>query len=181
MRTFAEIMAAHEEEVSSPDGNIKARLKSGDVADFEFRPGTYERYTDVELASQLEGISRLIAVARRRARRRALRESLELDFEPEPATPDSPASRRVFERQDAEVVVVETSSVRVRVRGTRTWQVKIRPGTTRNMTEEMFKKDVALAAKRTLTRARSAMQTITELETGPSFILQGLTGLNLTK
>ena len=74
MRTYAEIISAHTEKVSSPDGHITATLSGTSVSHVEFAPGSYPRYTERSLEAQIIALVKLVIVAQKRVRRRAIEE-----------------------------------------------------------------------------------------------------------
>lgn len=174
MGTFAELMAGQDEEVTSPDGNIIARVTAGEIKGLAFRPGTYRQYNDAALEQQLAGLSRLVWVARTRARRNALRAALDGPYDPEPMRPDSSQARQATEEQENLVVTVAMSHVSVRVKGGTSWQVRVKAGTVREVSEEMFLREVASAAKSAIGQWRARMHMVRQDAYGPSFIYKGM-------
>lgn len=178
MGRFSEIMAAHNDVVTSPDGQIKARVRDGMVTGLEFKPDTFHRYTDTALAEQMEYFSKLIAVNRRRARRNALKQALGTDEDPRPRKPDSPAAREVADRQN-EVLnfVVRTENFKVHITDAHTWRIRLKPGTTQNLTEEQFVREAAEMAKLCIAQLRTRMHNLRHEVMGPSMILKGMSGV----
>ncbi|GLZ79550.1 hypothetical protein Afil01_43570 [Actinorhabdospora filicis] len=174
MGTFADHIAAQDDEVRSPDGNITARVTGGEIKGLAFKPGTYEQYSDAALELQLAGLSRLVWVARARARRDALRAAVDGPYDPEPMRPDSAQSRQALEEQQNLVVDVEMTHVTVRVEGGTSWRVKVKAGTVREVPEELFLREVATAATTAIGHWRARMHMVRQEAYGPSFIYKGM-------
>lgn len=174
MGTFADHIAAQDEEITSPDGNITARVTGGEIKGLAFKPGTYRNYSDAALEHQLAGLSRLVWVARARARRNALRAALDGPYDPEPMQPDSSAARKAREEQANLVVDVKMSHVTVRVEGGTSWRVKVKAGTVREVPEDMFLREVAMAATTAIGHWRARMHMVRQDAYGPSFIYKGM-------
>jgi hypothetical protein len=129
--------------VTSPDGNIRARIDNAVQVDVEFLPGSFPRYDEPRLARQLArlGVNTFIGFKRGRteAYRRAYAMSAE---EAERAARPSTDPRRVRYEEQLDRLRGEGRSaggvIEVTTVGMLRWSVDIRPGSIRRLGEEEF-------------------------------------------
>lgn len=172
---FARTMAAHNETVVSPDGNITAIVSGGAVTGMRFRPGSYRGYTDPALATELTRLAKLVWVSRLRARHTATRAVYgDPNAEVRRRIPSTPAQRRVRERTEKKKITVSGAHVRLTVLGGTKWTVYIEPGTIDTVAEEAFIREFAQLVKQAISTWRTVINLIRREEHGPSFVLQGL-------
>lgn len=144
--------------MASPDQNIQVRFSNGsDGSDVEiwFRPNTYRRYREDDLAHQLARLGSTTWVAYFRARAESHRRSQGLGVDEaadaERSLLEMPNRREYKEALNAiEAEGVSPSGVvRIRTKGLLEWSVEIEPGTVRAFSEE-----------RLLTELRSAFRSL---------------------
>ena len=176
MPTFAEAMARQNDVVTSPDGNIKARIEGGNITDLQFRPDTFERYTDTGLAEQLEYFSKLVAVQRVRSRRKALKEALGDGYQDGSRKPVSSAEREAARRENEIDVQVKSSNIKCTLLDAHNWKISIRPGTTKNVSEEAFIQEAGQVTKEMISQLRAKLHAMRMDVYGPSHIYKGMAG-----
>ncbi|ADD41850.1 hypothetical protein [Stackebrandtia nassauensis] len=130
-------------EVTSPDGNIKAKLVAGEQLTVAFRPGTYARYDERGLEHQLSRLAMLAWTGYRRgffeAKGRAEDISAK-DAEKEHLNHWDANTRR-YNEEMAQIVARGKSSgnvIRAQAKGLAFWKVEIRDGTLASMDEATF-------------------------------------------
>lgn len=140
---------------TSPDANIRVRIRGRRFDALEFRPGAYGRYTESALAHQLARTATLLFVNRDRAVGKLI-DDAGLSRRKDPAEALDPAQRRYLERVHAVPVVGAGPAERVRFRidGMARWQCRIEPGTLRRLDEAAFVAETGAAAGELLRRAR---------------------------
>jgi hypothetical protein len=134
-------------EVSSPDRQIFARLSGEDDVTLWFAPGAYLRYDERQLAHQLARLATLLWVAYQQAYQRAWSEPTGT---PAPTRGPQDAVRRAFRQEQLELAVAGVSPygfVTVRSVGLLTWEVDIREGTPRQLSEQEFLQEALDAAR----------------------------------
>lgn len=121
--------------VTSPDGNIRARLHHRTRVDVEFRPDTYREYRDAALAQQLTVVAGELTEGCRRARHRILSEVAQLDA----AEADPRLAAYHSERDRIQMYGMSPDgAILLACTGLRDWGVVVRDGTVRSATELDF-------------------------------------------
>ncbi|GIG67199.1 hypothetical protein [Phytomonospora endophytica] len=140
---------------TSPDANIRARLRGRRLSSLELRPGAYDRYTEADLAHQLARTATLLFVARDKAAARLI-EAEGLSRRRDPVDARGEAERRYLQRVLTLPVVGTGPDERVRFRaeGMARWSCRIERGTLRRLGEAEFVAETAGAAADLLRRAR---------------------------
>ncbi|MFD0558246.1 hypothetical protein FB566_3545 [Stackebrandtia endophytica] len=126
--------------VTSPDGQIKARLVGGDDLKIAFRPGAYKQYGERELEHQLERLAVLAWVGYRRGYFQAMSESSGESIS-EVQKPHWNAKRRRYTEAVAEMVAQGESQsgvIQAKSKGYAFWKVRIEDGTVDRMDEQQF-------------------------------------------
>lgn len=174
MPSYKDILAAQQAEVKSPDGLITAQVRGGQIAGLIFQPGSYERYSDTDLARQLEHFSKLIAVQRRRARRNSLKAALGTDATPRPR-PLASSRERELRRLEQELdIKFHSEHIKVHVTDAHNWDIRIKPGTTKQVPEELFIREAAGVTRGVLNELRMRLDVNRMSVMGPSFIMRGI-------
>jgi hypothetical protein len=162
MGIFADRMAELDIQLSSPDGNIHARLSAGDRFEVWFREGNYYRYTESSLEQQLISLARLLFVARRRARLSALSEAVGYRVQPGNSQPDDPRQRRFHEEQSQLVAVGRTAVIEVYGSPGEFWTIRIEPGTLAQLDEAGFLIELRAAVSQAMTDMRQQLLRLRE-------------------
>lgn len=155
MPDLAERLTSITVTVTSPDANLRARIRGRRFAGLEFRPGAYDRYTETDLAHQLARTATLLFVNRDRAVAR-LTEEAGLTRRREPGDARDDAERRYLERVFSLPVVGTGPDERVRFKtnGMARWECRIERGTLRRLDEAEFVAETSGAVADLLWRAR---------------------------
>src|SRR5689334_23463224 len=139
--------------VTSPDGNVSARVTNSLAVDIAFRPGTYERYDEPRLSHQLARLGVAGFVGLQRGRSEAYRRSRDLSADElaDAERPSTDPRRQSYEeelRQLRAEGVSGSGAVRIRTVGMTHWEVALRPGSLRRLDERAFvaELDAALRA-----------------------------------
>jgi hypothetical protein len=138
--------------VTSPDGNIRARVSNYTEVEVELDPRAFERYDEERLGHQLARLGGTTWVAYHRGRSEAYKRSLELSAAElaEAEKPSEDPRRRAYEEElnNIEGEGVSTGRmVRIRTRGMTQWSVDIAPGTIRRLGRERFLAELQSAIK----------------------------------
>ena len=147
MPSFMEQMNELTVTVTSPDNQIKARLVAGKDLTLAFRPHTYARYREAQLAEQLAQVGKLIWVGHRRGYVKAFNISRGR-AEGETLRPHWDAKYRRYDQAISELVAYGESPsrcVRVKSKGMVSWKVKIADGAIAAFDEEAFIGEVVSA------------------------------------
>ena len=141
--------------VTSPDANLRARVRGRRLAGLEFRPGAYERYSATDLAHQLARTATLVFVNRDRAVAQLTGEA-GLTRRKDPGDARNEAERRYLERVFALPVVGVGPDERVRFKanGMARWECRIERGVLRRLDEAEFVAETVGAVGDLLRRAR---------------------------
>ena len=141
--------------VTSPDSNLRARVRGRRLDALRFRPGAYQRYREADLAHQLARTATLLFIGRDRAVGRLIEEA-GLIRRRDPAEARDKAERRYMETVHTMPVVGAGAEERVRFRieGMARWDCRIEPGTLRRLDEAAFITETTQAANDLLRRAR---------------------------
>jgi hypothetical protein len=134
-------------EVSSPDAQIFARLSGQDDVTLWFAPGVYVRYDEHRLAHQLGRLATLLWVASRQAYQRAWSEATGT-----PASSRGPQETRRRDFRQAQLALTVTGIspygfVTVYSAGLLSWEVDLREGTCRQLSEQEFVQETLDAAR----------------------------------
>jgi hypothetical protein len=150
---LADRLAALTASVMSPDGNLQARSKGGELADLSIGPGAYERYTERDLEHQLARTATLLYVAHDRGVQQAM-DDAGLHRATEPLQARDESQRRFLEA--TQKIAVEGSGprglVRFEIAGMANWRCRIADGALGQLTEQEFIAEAAEAARDLLRR-----------------------------
>ncbi|MGH3717092.1 MAG: hypothetical protein ACRDT4_27065 [Micromonosporaceae bacterium] len=127
----------------SPDGKIGCELDNGRDVVMDFAPGSYRRYAEPELGHQLAGLVTTMWVAHRRAHLAVLSERVGYPVRGGEHADLDLRGREFAERRARLEADSRSPSGRIvlRTRGMTRWDVKIKPGTVREVNEETFLQD----------------------------------------
>lgn len=126
--------------VTSPDGQLKARLVGGNDLTLAFRPGTYRHYNERDLEHQLERLAVLTWVGYRRGYFEAMAETSGQTVD-EVQKPHWDAKYRRYYEAVAEMVAKGESpsgAIKARSKGFAFWKVRIEDGTIEAFDENRF-------------------------------------------
>jgi hypothetical protein len=140
---------------TSPDGNISARIQNGQLVELAFRPGSYERYTEPDLAHQLARTATLLYIGHEREKQRVIA-AAGLHRPTDPAQARDDAQRR-FLRAVQNISVAGTGPgelVSFEIHGMANWACRIAPGTLRWIPEPELIAEVGAAAAELLRQSR---------------------------
>jgi len=132
---------------TSPDGNISARIRAGQLEELALRPGAYGRYTEPDLAHQLARTATLLYIGHERETQRVIWDA-GLDRPTDPAQARDGAEHR-FLRALQTLSAVGSGPhemVAFEISGMARWQCQIAPGTLRWLPESDFLSEVSAAA-----------------------------------
>ncbi|MBN1170985.1 MAG: hypothetical protein JXA67_02320, partial [Micromonosporaceae bacterium] len=127
----------------SPDRNIRARISDYTNVELGFRPNVYDRYSESDLSHQLARLGLLTWVSYHRGRTEAYQKSqgLSADELAEAEKPSPDGRRQRYEKTLNEITGVGVSAgrvVRIRTTGMMQWEVDLKPGALRQLTEDRF-------------------------------------------
>lgn len=153
MGRLAERLAALTVSVSSPDGNIQARSRAGELAEITFSPEAYPRYGETELAHQLARTATLLYVGHERAVQQTM-EEVGLRRATDPAHARDESQRRFLEAVQKISVTGSGSRelVTFEIAGMASWQCWVAAGTLQQLPEWEFIAEVTEAARAVLQR-----------------------------
>jgi hypothetical protein len=155
MGRVADGLAALSASATSPDGNILARSRAGELAELTFSPDAYERYTEPDLAHQLARTATMLYIDHERGVQRVMEEA-GLRRATDPSQARDEAQRRYLEAA-ARIAVTGSGSrelVSFETAGMAHWQCRIADGTLRRLSEAEFLAEVAEAARDLLRKNR---------------------------
>lgn len=120
--------------VTSPDGNIRARVHDYTEVDVEIRPGSFGKYDEDGLAAQLTRLGLTTWVAYHRGRTAAYQKTEGLtDAElAEAERPSEDPQRRAYEKELNAIEGLGVSpgrTITIRTKGMMSWKVEVLPGT----------------------------------------------------
>ncbi|MGH8793740.1 MAG: hypothetical protein ACRDXX_13995 [Stackebrandtia sp.] len=140
-------------DVTSPDADIQARLKAGQLEHLRLRPGAYDSYAERDLERQLARTAVLLYVGHERGVRRVL-DQTNLHFPTEPSQARNEAQRRYLEKERTISVCGSTPRelVRFKINGMAAWRCRIADGALQELTESAFVAEVCAAARDLLRR-----------------------------
>jgi len=160
MRIFSRLLDGISITVKSPDGKIECELSDGRNLIVGFAPGAYRRYSEQDLARQLESVFTSLWEAHRRARLNVVRELAGCDVRE-----GTQISRRSREYTAAYRVLKahgrsQSGNIEVSTEGLTRWSVVIKPNTIRQMGEEAFLSDLWSAFLSVMTDHRRRLMSI---------------------
>ncbi|HEY3117807.1 MAG TPA: hypothetical protein VGK54_13770 [Chloroflexota bacterium] len=128
--------------VRSPDGKIEWELENANSVTMEFTTGTYRRYTEPALEQQLAGLMKAIWSAHHQARLMVLSEMVGFNVGVERFHNGGRNITFIEERSRLSVQAIsKTRCIQLTTTGMATWNVRIKEGTNRRLTEEEFLHD----------------------------------------
>lgn len=137
--------------VTSPDGNVRAVVKGGQLERAQFRPGSYQGYSERNLEHQLVRLCTLAYTGYQRGSDRVHAEhDMVVLRDPEQARDQ--AEREYIERVHSITVVGAGPSrhVRFKTSGMMNWQCRIADGTLASLTEDQFLQEGSSAIQEVL-------------------------------
>ncbi|GLZ77136.1 hypothetical protein Afil01_19430 [Actinorhabdospora filicis] len=147
MGELADRLARVTVQVTSPDGNLRARVRGRRFETVELRLGSYRRYRERELEHQLARTATLLFTGRERAVAQIIADA-GLRRRTDPADARDPAQRRYLDLIRTMPVVGTGPGERVRFRsaGMIEWTCRIEDGTLRRLDEAEFATETVGAA-----------------------------------
>jgi hypothetical protein len=158
--------------VQAPSRSVSAQIRGRHDVSVSFAPGFYHRADEHEMETQLAQVGKLLWAARTREYNRIISDEHQQTIE------DSrPTSQRDFEFYDKrENLVAEGASaddrVRLSVRGMRDWTVAVAPGALRQLPEEEFAAQVAVAARELIADQVAKIRELKVAIYDPEFLAQ---------
>ena len=128
MKTYADIVSAHNEKISSPDGHVTATLSGTSITHVEFAPGSYPRYTERALESQIVALIKLVIVAQKRVRRRAIEEGSPSNVYYSSGWEPSEKARQLKEKLSDSEGEAHSDDISVYAHPTESWDIEIADG-----------------------------------------------------